>query len=166
MYLAISLLPLLVIAARPSTNLAAQEEIPKGLIAEFPSILKSKPLEPSGGDEIESLMKARFNAALGVTTDHWVKYARGRSPDCTSVVGSGRRLMQAGMDLKNAPQEKLAVSNQMLEFSEKLEAVIQRRGGGIDVLALKEVLEFRIEVNIERVKLEKAMKKPPPKKAD
>lgn len=147
-----------------SCVLAREEgEIPKGIIAQFPSILKAKPLEPvREDDELKSLMKLRYNAAVDVTREHWVKWWRAGS-GCGTLLGCARRVMQAGMDLKDNPKEKLEVALALLEFSEKLEAAVRSKGPmgvGIDQLDIKEVLEFRVEVNIARTKLQQSLKPP------
>jgi hypothetical protein len=138
---------------------SGQIEVPKVISAEFPSVLKAKPLEPAeGDDEITKLRKVRYNATLRITVVTWV-YHRRQWDGTYPLFAAARRLMQGGLELRPTPEEKLKWLDEMVEFCNKLEATMQNRPVK-DHDALNELLEFRLDVGIERLKLEKTKKRP------
>jgi hypothetical protein len=146
-------------------RLAGQEPEPirEVILKEFPPILLANPLELSPkDDELTKLMKSRYNAARDVAREAWANLGRDGF-GCEPLLNAGRRLQQAGMDLRKDPKEKLEVLKEMAEFSNKLEA--RTRKTVSPYRDLKKINEFRLEVAIERVKIENSLKKAPAKES-
>lgn len=135
-----------------------QSPIPKVIATALPEVLKAKPLEIGpADDELTRLLKARYNAAQTVAIIEFVDYWRGFQ--CNLVLDSGRRLLRAGLELNPSPKERLQFVGQMIEFANQVEFAMRLPPKeGLIPVESKKLEEFRLELAVERAKLEKQVK--------
>jgi hypothetical protein len=140
----------------------AQDPIPAGIVEGFPALLKAPRKEMPGDAELKRLLTARFNATLDVVIPHWVEYYRNRPNSLVNLLGASRRLMRAGLEVNETAAQKLEFLTEMVEFANKMEAIARKRERAVpDELAAQ--LEFRLEVAIERMRIEESNKAKMPK---
>jgi hypothetical protein len=147
-------------------QIQAQVPITADEVAGFPAIFKAPSRKELPGDtELRKLLISRYNAALKVAIPSWVGCNRSRPNALDKLLATARRLIKVGMELNETPAEKLQFLKELVEFSSKLEPVVRNRVK-VDEVELAALLEFRLEVETERVRIEKVTKGNGPKKGN
>jgi len=77
-----------------------------------------------GDDELLKLLKARYNEALAEMSLHhkYMRMGRGALPE-----EAGQRLLRAGLDLYERPEERVTFLEQYVEFAKSCEQQIDMR---------------------------------------
>ena len=123
-----------------------------------PALVLSKPLKmDSDDDELRKLLKARYNEALGELRDYYEekdlsdRHGITRRGDPDDLYGPWRRLIQAGLELSNKPEERVALLTQYLQVTKEAEKVVQERydAGRVRVGPLHRARYERLDAEIQ-----------------
>jgi hypothetical protein len=145
----------LAVGAGPSLSTAAQDDLYK-----VPKILTAKPIQNApGDDELQKLLKARYNESVAETALRYQDYLEGKER-IDPLLDAANRWLRAGMELYPRPQERAALLKRMLEVADRLEAFrqslltttkparFQREG--------HKLRQWRLDIEINLVKAKKA----------
>jgi hypothetical protein len=127
--------------------------------------LSAKPFkEEPKDDDLRKLLKAQYNEALGELKDYYeLENAANRNGvtlrgDPDDLYGPWQRLVRAGLELCDKPDEKIALLKQYLEMTKEAEKVAQQRydTGRVRIGALNRARYERLgaEVQLIRAKRE------------
>jgi hypothetical protein len=85
----------------------------------LPALLTAKPLtEDPKDDELRKLLKARYNEAVGEVKEIYEKWRLGRVI-IEAFADAAQRLVQAGVELYDKPDEKVALLTQFVELTKE-----------------------------------------------
>lgn len=91
----------------------------------FPEFLAGKPHQADGKDnELRKLLKARCNSALGESQEAYREIRSGRA-SLESLYSACQRLLQARLDLCGKRADKVALLDQYLELTRKVEELVK-----------------------------------------
>jgi hypothetical protein len=130
----------------------------------LPGILTAKPLEPSPkDDELQKLRKALYNERIAITARHYQLFRLGHKPDCETVFDPLRRVKSVALEIFATPSERRFFQEQLSEFTDRVADVVMRRKMYYQQrhhpdtlrLQLQKIQEFRLEVQIDLLKLNK-----------
>lgn len=131
-----------------------------------PPILTAKPLQSApGDDDLTKLLKALYNERLGLAVLHYENLVGGVENNTEALVDSARRLLRAGMEIYQRPQQKIDLLKQMLELSRKADMIMDWIGDPKAnktiaperrELERRKVREFKLELEIEMLRVKKA----------
>jgi hypothetical protein len=115
-------------AAQPPDKESPPDE-PK---LKLPALLTAKPLKPEpGDDELQKLLKARYNEAVSELRAEYEKAQRaGQSGPCRvyqpdDFYGMWKRLVVAGLEARDSPKDKVALLTQYVEVTREAEKDMQ-----------------------------------------
>ena len=150
------------LASTQTGPLVAKEEKWKEL-TRLPAILTMKKLQvKADGDEVQKLQTELFNERQAVAKGYYdnfvnLKIVGVQGPIALEkVLESARRLQSAGMNVSTSPKDKIAILEQMLEFADRVDALVEAMNRRDDAHARHKAREFRVEVRLELAKLNKA----------
>lgn len=88
-----------------------------------PALLAAQPFkEDPRDDELQKLMKARYNEALGELQDTYRLYQQNQA-SLNSWAEASQRLVHAGLELYDKPADKVALLSQYVELTKEVEMV-------------------------------------------
>jgi hypothetical protein len=140
------------LAAQPPQP--AEPAPPEGVL---PPLLKAKPIKvDSKDDELHKLLKERYNEAVGEMTHLYQMHQLGHAT-LDEVYGAGRRLVKAGLELKEKPEEQAALLRQYVEVMKHLEKLkkAEVEAGRVGMSALHKARYYRIDAEIRLLRLKK-----------
>ena len=110
-----------------ASNSAAQAPQPQPDQPEtkLPALLTAKPLkEDPKDDELQKLLKARYNEAVGEVKEIYESWIKGKVI-IGSFAGAGQRLVQAGLELYDKPADRVELLTQFVELTKEAEKSAQ-----------------------------------------
>jgi hypothetical protein len=124
-----------------------------------PAFLTAKPLEITrGDDEMRKLIKRLYNYRQVLTLEHYKAYRGYNEHRCDVLLESSRRLLRAGLDIYEKPDERVEFLKHMEELADKVTTIMVDRPR-IAPLDREKWGEFKIELEIEILKAKKAAAK-------
>jgi len=149
---------------KPLETSTAKSRNPKGNgDNKLPALLAFKPLEPMpGDDELQRLLKERYNAAVRALRLYEYQYEIGTAR-AGDVCAAARIVVEAESALVDKPQDEIRVLQHYLEFTKSIEnearAKLQAGGvSGISPVDEAQAREARLEAEIKLLRLRAAVK--------
>ncbi len=159
-WLALALLPFLTtgeLVAQPKPP--PVEDPPK---EKLPGILGYKPMKADPkDDELKKLQIARYNEALEQLKDlNQFVLVGTKTPDI--MFDAGKRLCLSGLEVYDDPKDRIRLLTDYVELMKNVEKTFQAQleGGRIDSSVVHEARYFRIDGEIQLLKIKRAAEKP------
>jgi hypothetical protein len=129
----------------------------------LPKLLAGKPLADLPKDnELGRLLKARYNAALEESQARYQEYAAGKV-SLDQLSETLRRLMDAGVEAREAAADQMALREQFVELAREVERASRERHGAGRIsaaeMARARYLRLDAEVNLARARRDAAINK-------
>ena len=115
-----------------------------------PALLEAKPLQPAAGDsKLQELLKERYNAALQELQDDMKLVRQGRITE-DFLFAAQKRLLEAGLELKGRPADRIAALKDHLELARRieLETGLRLQAGTTPAAKVAQARYFRLDVEI------------------
>ncbi|OAI39038.1 hypothetical protein AYO40_06160 [Planctomycetaceae bacterium SCGC AG-212-D15] len=125
------LLAILTALAISTMNMPVPAKDGDGTEAKLPALLSAKPLrvDPKD-DEMRKLLKARYNEAVSYGKAYYIMRSNPEAnfaPDQDGFYALWKRIVDAGLDLCDAPPEKVKLFSQYVEVAREAEALEKAR---------------------------------------
>jgi RNA polymerase sigma factor (sigma-70 family) len=153
-------------AVQPVEGPGAEQAPDEGRKAEkeegLPKLLDAKPIRVDRqDDELQKLLKERYNEALAELSVCSQLYQVGRIP-YDQLVDAAKRLVTAGLELKDKPDEKVALLRQYVEMMKGFEKITETRleAGRIGPNELHQARYHRMSAEIELIRLKRKVRQP------
>ena len=115
-----------------------------------PVLLEAKPLQPAAGDsKLQGLLKERYNAALEELQEDMKLVQQGRII-VDFLFDAQKRLLEAGLELKGRPADRLVALQDHLELAKRIEfeTEAQFQAGTTSSAKVARARYFRLDLEI------------------
>jgi hypothetical protein len=146
---ALFLLAALALAALDLKARAAQA--PPDKPEDLPEILKAQPLKPAPEDnELQRLLKDRYNAALQATQARLQEFLAGRAV-IDVLLGQAGQVLTSELGLHGAPLERARVHEKYFQLARDIEKVAKARydAGRMGIADYEQARYFRLDAEIQ-----------------
>jgi outer membrane protein TolC len=132
---------------------------------ELPALLKAEPLEQAPADnELQKLLKDRYNAALKATQASTKDYLAGRGT-LDLVLEQAKQLLTSELQLTDVPREQASALEKHLQLAQYIEKVCKVRyeAGKLSSADYERARYFRLDTEIQLLRAKQQAESPRPK---